>query len=373
MRDERLNRLANMLLTYSLKLNKGDLFQINAAIPAKPLIKALMTEGIKIGAVPLIKLSDEELSRISYDFIDINKPEEAESVFKKQIEWEKAYWEHVAAHVDIGVSENDMEMSPVDPKKLQLRGRAMRELFDIMIDQRKWVYLHWPTKGQAQKAGMSYDDFFEFFINVCLVDYEKMSRDLVPLRELMEKTDRVQILGNGSDLSFSIKGLPVVPCSGEANIPDGEIFTAPVRESINGTLQYNTTTNYQGKQYINPRFVFKNGKIVEASCENDARGINDVLDTDEGARYIGEFALGVNNRIKKAFGNTLYDEKIGGSFHITPGNAYEDAFNGNKSAIHWDIVCIQTPEFGGGEILFDGALIRKNGNFIPEALRGLNP
>jgi aminopeptidase len=220
---------------------------------------------------------------------------------------------------------------------------------------------------------MSYDDFFEFFISVCLVDYEKMSRDLVPLRELMEKTDSVHILGSGSDLSFSIKGMNVVPCSGEANIPDGEIYTAPVRESINGVLQYNTTTIYQGKQYVNPRFVFKNGKITEASCENDVKGINDVLDTDEGARYIGEFALGVNNQIKSAFGNTLYDEKIGGSFHMTPGNAYENAFNGNKSAIHWDIVCIQTPEFGGGEIWFDGALVRKDGSFITGELRGLNP
>lgn len=220
---------------------------------------------------------------------------------------------------------------------------------------------------------MNYDDFFEFFIDVCLVDYEKMARDLEPLKSLMEKTDRVRILGNGSDLSFSIKGMNVIPCAGEANIPDGEIYTAPLRESVNGVVLYNTTTNFHGKQYVNPRFVFKGGKITEATCENDTKGLNEVLDTDEGARYIGEFAIGVNNRIKKAFGNTLYDEKIGGSFHLTPGNSYADAFNGNKSAIHWDIVCIQTPEFGGGEIWFDDVLVRKDGSFIPKELRGLNP
>lgn len=373
MRDERLNELARMLLTYSLKLKNGDLFQINAAIPAKPLIKALMREGNKIGAIPFLKLNDEELTRLSYDFIDPDHPDEAKKALAKFVEWEKAYWEHVAAHVDIGVAENDMELASVDPRKKQIRSLATKELFDLIIDKRKWVYLHWPTKGQAQKAGMSYDDFFEFFINVCIVDYEKMAGDLVPLKNLMEKTDRVKILGNGTDLSFSIKGMNVVSCAGENNIPDGEIFTAPVRESINGVLQYNTTTNYYGKQYVNPRFVFKNGKIVEAGCENDSKGLNGILDTDEGARYIGEFALGVNNKITRAFGNTLYDEKIGGSFHLTPGNAYEEAFNGNKSSIHWDIVCIQTPEFGGGEIYFDDVLVRKDGIFISEELRGLNP
>ncbi|MEL7609846.1 MAG: aminopeptidase [Bacillota bacterium] len=373
MRDERLFDLARMLLTYSLELKRGELFQINSGIGAKPLIKALMIEANKVGAVPLLKLEDDELSRLSFEFIDPEHPEFAKEVLAKYVQWEMAYWEHVAAHVDIGVDENDMELAGVDPRKIQLRRTATKSVKDLTIDQRKWVYLCWPTMAQAQKAGMCYDDYYEFFIDVCLVDYQKMAKDLEPLRELMAKTDRVRITGPDTDLEFSIKGIPVRPCAGKANIPDGEIYTAPVRDSINGTIRYNTATNYLGHEYRNVRFEFRDGCIIEATADNDADALSRLLDTDEGARYIGEFALGVNNRITKALGNTLYDEKIGGSFHLTPGNAYQDAFNGNKSAIHWDIVCIQTKEYGGGTIYFDGEPIREDGIFLPAALQGLNP
>ena len=372
MRDERLFRFAEMLLNYSLGLKEGDLFQINSGIGAKPLIKALMIEAKKIGAIPFVKLEDDELARLSFEYIDPAHPEKAEAVFQKNLEWELAYWKHFAAHVDIGVEENDMELSAVDPAKIQMRRRAMREVSRVRIDEKKWVYLCWPTMAQAQKAGMSYDDFFEYFIDVCMVDYAKMARNLEPLKALMERTRRVRITGPGTDLTFSIEGMPAIPCAGNANIPDGEIYTAPIRDSVNGILQYNTTTNYLGKNFINPRFLFQNGKIVEASCENDTKGLNTVLDTDEGARYIGEFALGVNNKVVEPFGNTLYDEKIKGSFHFTPGNAYEDAQNGNQSAIHWDIVCIQRKEYGGGEIWFDDVLIRKDGLFTLPELKALD-
>jgi len=248
-----------------------------------------------------------------------------------------------------------------------------RELRDRIIDERRWVYLHWPTKADAQKAGMCYDDFFEFFLSAALVDYEKMARDMEPLVALMEKTDLVHIKGPGTDLTFSIKDIPVIPCHGELNIPDGEVYTAPVRESANGTVQYNTPAMRYGKRFDNPRLVFKNGRIEEATCDGDVAGFNEMLDADEGARYLGEFAIGVNNAVTRSIGNTLYDEKIGGSFHLTPGCAYADAFNGNKSQLHLDIVCIQTAAFGGGEIWFDGQLIRKDGLFLPESLKGLNP
>lgn len=374
MKDLRLERLARMLLTYSLDLKNGQLFQISGGYQAKPLIKALLSEAADIGAIPYVKVTDAELTRLIYGCFDADKPKECADVYHKQLEWETAYWKHLAGQVVIGVDENDMELAGVDPRKLQARAKALRPLNDLIIDERSWVYLNWPTMAQAQKAGMCYDDFFEFFIDVCLVDYQKMAEDFVPLKALMERTDCVRILGpNGTDLTFSIKGIPVVPCAGLCNIPDGEIYTAPVRGSVNGVIQYNTVTNMHGKEFKNPKLTFKDGKIVAAVCENDTDGLNRILDTDEGARYIGEFALGVNNRITRPFGNTLYDEKIGGSFHLTPGNAYAQAPNGNKSAIHWDIVCIQTKEYGGGEIYFDDVLIRKDGLFIPEKLRGLNP
>ena len=373
MRDERIDRLADLLLTYSLKLKKGDLFEINGSLPAKPLIMALQRKANAIGAVPFVKLTDDEISRLFFGFIDPQNPEASRPAIEAQLEWETKYWDHMVAHVDIGVDENDAELSAVDTRAMTYYRDLRRELRDRIIDERRWVYLHWPTMADAQKAGMCYDDFFDFFLSAALVDYVQMGRDMRPLVELMEKTDMVHILGPGTDLTFSIKDIPVVPCNGELNIPDGEVYTAPVRDSANGTVQYNTPAMRYGKRFDNPRLVFKNGHIDEASCDGDVAGFNEMLHADEGARYLGEFAIGVNNAVTKSIGNTLYDEKIGGSFHLTPGCAYADAFNGNKSQLHLDIVCIQTKAFGGGEIWFDGKLIRKDGVFLLDSLKGLNP
>lgn len=373
MKDIRLEKLAHLLLGYSLSLKKGELFEINAGTASKPLIKELMLEAARIGAVPFVKLTDDELTRLSFSFIDPEKPDEARAVVEKQMAWERVYWDALCAHVDIGVDENDAELSGADERAARIFREAHREIRDKIIDERRWVYLHWPTKADAQKAGMCYDDFYEFFVNAALVDYDQMARDMEPLVELMDKTDMVRLVGPGTDLTFSIKGIPVIPCHGEMNIPDGEVYTAPVRESANGTVRYNTAAMRYGKKFPNPRLIFRNGHIDEADCDGDTAGFNEMLDADEGARYLGEFALGVNNAVTRAIGNTLYDEKIGGSFHLTPGCSYADAFNGNKSQLHLDIVCIQTPAYGGGEIWFDGKLIRKDGLFLPESLKRLNP
>ncbi|MPN28955.1 hypothetical protein SDC9_176401 [bioreactor metagenome] len=195
---------------------------------------------------------------------------------------------------------------------------------------------------------------------------------MTPLVRLMEKTDKVRILSANTDLTFSIKGIPAVKCSGLRNIPDGEVYTAPVRNSVNGYITYNTPAVYQGVTYENIRFEFTDGKITAATA-NHTDKLNKVLDTDEGARYIGEFALGVNPYITTPMKDTLFDEKIMGSFHFTPGMAYDAAFNGNRSAIHWDLVSIQTADYGGGEIWFDNQVIRRDGLFVIPELYGLNP
>jgi len=373
MKDERLQKLASLLLNYSLGLQKGELFEINSGILAKPLIKALICESHRIGAIPFLKLSDDELSRLAFGYIHPDEQEEARVVIEKQMEWETVYWDHLAAHVDIGVDENDAELSAVNEQSMCFYREVHRPIRDRMIDERRWVYLHWPTMADAQKAGMCYDDFFEFFINAALVDYAKMKRDLEPLVDLLEKTDTVRILGPGTDISFSIKGIPVVSCHGNMNVPDGEVFTAPVKDSVVGHIQFNTVAMRYGRKFANPRLVFQNGLIVEADCDGNRSGFNEMLDADEGARYVGEFALGVNNAITKAIGNTLYDEKIGGSFHLTPGCAYADADNGNKSQLHLDIVCLQSSAMGGGEIWLDGCLVRKDGIFTLDSLKELNP
>ncbi|NUO78714.1 aminopeptidase, partial [candidate division KSB1 bacterium] len=236
----------------------------------------------------------------------------------------------------------------------------------------KWVVLRFPNASMAQQAGMSTEAFEDFYFEVCTMDYGRMSHAMQALKEYMEHTDRVRLVGPDTDLEFSIKGIPAVPCGGEYNIPDGECFTAPVRESVNGRIHFNTPTIYQGVPFSDIEFVFRNGKIISATSDK-AKRLNEILDTDGGARYIGEFSLGFNPLIKKPMLDILFDEKIAGSFHFTPGNAYEHADNGNRSQVHWDLVMIQTPEFGGGEIYFDDVLIRKDGRFVVPQLRALNP
>ena len=204
-----------------------------------------------------------------------------------------------------------------------------------------------------------------FISTSATLDYSKMDKAMDVMKKRMESTDKVRIVAKDTDISFSIKGMSAVKCSGHLNIPDGEIYTAPIKTSVNGYITYNTPSINQSFTFKDIRFEFKDGKIINASS-NDTKRMNKILDTDEGARYIGEFALGVNPYIKDPMYDTLFDEKIAGSIHFTPGASYEDAYNGNDSAVHWDIVQIQRPEYGGGEIYFDGELIRKDGVFLGE-------
>jgi aminopeptidase len=199
-----------------------------------------------------------------------------------------------------------------------------------------------------------------------------MARAMAPLERRMQTADQVLIKGPGTDLTFSIKGIGAKMCGGDRNIPDGEVFSCPVKDSINGRIQFNTPSLYSGTKFENVCLEFKDGKVVKATA-NNTRRLNEILDTDAGARYTGEFALGFNPYILNPMCDILFDEKIAGSFHLTPGQCYEECDNGNHSAVHWDMVLIQRPDWGGGEIWFDGELIRKNGMFVPRDLKPLNP
>jgi aminopeptidase len=277
------------------------------------------------------------------------------------------------AYLAIRGSENANETADVPGEQHQLYSKYYaRPVSDQRINHTKWCVMRYPNPSMAQLASMSTEAFEDFYFDVCTLDYGKMDRAMEPLRQLMERTDRVRITGPGTNLEFSIKGLPAIPCSGNLNIPDGEIFTAPVRDSVNGTITYNTPAVYQGFTYEQISFKFSGGKIVEAHSNHD-ENINHVLNTDEGARYVGEFSFGVNPFIMKSMKDTLFDEKISGSIHFTPGQAYQECDNGNRSAVHWDLVLIQRPEYGGGEIYFDGRLIRKDGRFVIPELEPLNP
>jgi aminopeptidase len=242
----------------------------------------------------------------------------------------------------------------------------------IRVPKTRWVVLRYPNSAMAQLASTSLEAFEDFYFDVCNLDYSKMAKAMENLVNLMNATDKVRITAPGTDLTFSIKGIPAIPCAGEMNIPDGEVYSAPIKDSVNGVISYNAESNYRNFTFSNVRLEFKDGKIINATANNTEK-INEIFDTDEGARYVGEFAIGVNPYITRPMNDILFDEKIAGSFHFTPGRAYEDMNNGNVSSIHWDLVCIQTPEYGGGEIYFDDVLIRKDGRFVLPELECLNP
>lgn len=277
------------------------------------------------------------------------------------------------AYIGLRSGDNINELSDVPSEQMALYEKTVLAMHrEIRIKKTKWVVLRYPNAPMAQLASMSTEAFEDFYFQVCNLDYSKMNEAMKSLEDLMNRTDKVHLKGPGTDLTFSIKDIPAVRCAGEANIPDGEVYTAPVRDSINGTITYNTPSPYQGFTFENVSLTFENGKIVNATA-NDSERINKIFDTDEGSRYIGEFAIGVNPYIQHPMKDILFDEKIDGSFHFTPGQAYEEAYNGNESNIHWDMVMIQRPDYGGGEIYFDDVLIRKDGRFVLPELNVLNP
>jgi len=367
MKDKRLEKLAKTLLNYSCEVKEGQHVRINGDVESKPLLIELVKECRRIGAHPYVDLMDDEIGRQ----ISLCSKEER---LDKIVEWETPKYKGIDASIGVYADRNDFASVDVPMDLKKLAAKKLRPLSNIIMNEKKWVVLNYPTHHLAHKAKMSYEQFYDFCMEVSLVDYSKMKEAFKPLKELMDKTDKVRLTAPNTDITFSIKEYGSEPCAGEYNIPDGEIFTAPKIDSVNGRITYNTPSVYHGSVFNNVSFLFENGKIVEATCDSDDEKLNQILDSDEGARYIGEFAIGVNPYITKSMGDTLYDEKISGSIHLTPGRAYQGvADNGNESQIHWDLVLIQTEEYGGGEIYFDDVLIRKDGLFVLDSLKGLNP
>lgn len=364
--DIRNEKLAKVLTGFSCDLKPGEKVLIDyEGNDCKDLVRAIVKESYKLGAMPYVNIRDSQVLRE----ILLNATEEQ---IKFMNDYQLSQMKGMDAYIAIRGSENSSELADVPSEKMSMYSKLTRPTLDYRVDNTKWVILRYPNASMAQLAQTSRESFEEFYYNVCTLDYSKMDKAMDALQELMNKTDKVHILGPGTDLTFSIKDIPAIKCAGHMNIPDGEVYTAPVKTSMNGKISYNTFSEAQGFTYENIVFEVKDGKIVKATSNDDVK-INKLLDTDEGSRYFGEFALGVNPYILHPMKDTLFDEKICGSFHLTPGCSYEDAPNGNKSAVHWDLVMIQRPEYGGGEIYFDDVLIRKDGLFVLPELEQLNP
>jgi aminopeptidase len=367
MHDPRIHRLVDILLDHSCRLARGERVLIEAFdLPDPTLVCRLVEGAAKRGGVPFVSWKSNTVLRSLYQTA-------TEESMKLAGEFESARMEQMHAYIGVRGAANSSQFADVPQAKMDLYQQHWWKTVhtDVRIARTKWVVLRYPTDSFAQAANMSTAAFEDFYFDVCTANYAAMAEAQEPLVARMQAADRVRIVAPGTELEFSIKGIPVIPCAGDRNIPDGEVFTAPVRGSINGKIRFNTQSRYQGTLFDNIEFEFKDGKIVRATA-NETDKLNSVLDSDEGGRYIGEWAIGVNNRVRHPMLDTLFDEKIGGSFHLTPGNAYEIADNGNRSRIHWDLVQIQRPDYGGGEIWFDGELLRKDGRFVPDDLQGLN-
>lgn len=365
--DPRVIRLAEILVSHSVRVQAGERVLIEAFDMAPEVVALLVERVAAAGGLPLVETRANRVLRALYRTAT---DEQMELIGGLELARMKA----VQGYIGVRGTENSTELSDVPAEQMR---RYQRHWWKpVHIEQRcshtKWVVLRWPTPSMAQQAGMSTAAFEDFYFDACTLDYARLAEAVQPLKERMEAAREVRLLGPGTDLRFSIEGIPVVPCVGLRNIPDGECFTAPVRESIEGTIAFNTVSVYQGKTFENIRLTLREGKIVDATA-SDTAALNEILDADAGARYVGEWSIGFHPRILHPMRDTLFDEKIAGSIHFTPGNAYEVADNGNRSEVHWDMVLIQRPEYGGGEIRFDGETIRRDGLFVVPELEGLNP
>ncbi len=364
MHDPRFDTLARLLVEYSTQLKRNETVLIEAFDVPDEMTIALVRAVRKVGAIPFTQVQRARISReMALDATDAQLGLAASH--------ELARMKKMDGYIALRGSNNISELSDVPPEKMKMVAKKMRPVQDQRVRHTKWVVLRWPTPSMAQLANMSTEAFEDFYFNVCTLDYNKLQPGMKALKKLMEKTDQVEIKGPGTDLRFSIKGIGAVICGGDRNIPDGEVFSCPVRDSVQGHVTFNAPTIYQSVAFDNIRLDFRDGKIVSAKS-NETKKLNKILDSDPGARYIGEFSLGFNPYVLHPMRDILFDEKIAGSFHFTPGQAYEEADNGNRSQVHWDMVCIQRPEYGGGEVYFDGKLIRRNGDFVLPALRSLN-
>lgn len=365
MTDPRYTKLAKVLVEYSTRLKRGEkvlleLFDLPDEFGVE-LIRAVRAAG----AIPIVEARHSRLVREL-----IRESSTPHATLVRDLELFRI--KKMDAYIAVRGAHNANENADVPGERMAMYTRTLRPVLNHRVNRTRWVVLRWPTPSMAQAANMSTEAFEDFYFQVCTMDYARMAKAMQPLVRRMKQADRVHIKSPGTDLTFSIKGIGAKGCEGRLNIPDGEVFSCPVKNSVHGVIQFNTPTIYAGKRFENVRLEFKNGKIVNATG-SDPKRLNEILDTDAGARYVGEFALGFNPYILNPMCDILFDEKIAGSLHFTPGQAYEVADNGNRSAVHWDMVLIQRPEWGGGEIWFDGELVRKDGRFVPKDLQGLNP
>lgn len=350
--------LARILLNHSLSIKPKERVLITVSEAGLVLAKAVYEEAVRMGAYPLM---DVDVEGSAYTFFkNANNwqvgyvPEE---IIKTKIAWADAY-------VRIVSEENSRELANVEPSKLQNRAKILRPLMDPMIDGDRWVLTYYPTAGMAQEAGMSLKELRDFYFDACVVDYQIMKKGLKALEKAMDEGKVIHVVGKQTDLWVKIEGRLAQACFGERNVPDGECFLAPVNGGVDGEVYFELPTLAYGKEVSGIHLEFDKGKVVKAHAERGEEELKKMLDTDEGARSLGEFAIGANFHIKRAMLNTLFDEKIGGTIHMALGRAYREKRGGgeNESAIHWDIV--KDMRLPGSVLTIDDQVVLRDGKLL---------
>jgi aminopeptidase len=364
-RDSRIDQLAGIITDYSTAVRRGDIVLVTASgEECQPLLKAVHRRCLERGA--------------RYVEIQFVFPEIARDLYRYGT---KAQLAHFPAHrlaflkkvdVSIGIAaeQNTMVLAGVDQQKHLAHQRVLRPLLEWRVNRTRWVVCRYPTHGMAQQAGLSLEELEDHLYGACNLDWPAVSRRQEPLRRLMARTDSVRVEAPDTDLRFSIRGIPASQSDGRRNLPDGEVFTAPVKTSAEGHIAFNCPTIHGGQAFDGVRLTFKGGKAVAGSAADGEVRLGRILDVDRGARFLGEFAFGLNPHITRPMRNILFDEKIFGSIHLALGNAYVRCDNGNRSSIHWDLVKILG---AGSRVSFDGKAVMVDGRFVHPALRALNP
>ena len=362
MKDPRIEKVAKQVINYSVHLQPGEKVLIDVWDGAEDFAQALMDEAVKAGGHPFLNLQSLVLNR----HMILGATEESMEAWYR---YEDYRMEEMDAYIVVRKQNNVKTYEGIPAEKMRLYNRYYGKLhYGTRITNTKWCVLRYPNDSFAQTAGMSTEEMEDYYFANCCLNYKRMNELAAPLNDLMMRTDRIEIRAPGTELSFSIKGCCKPPACGIFNIPCGETGMPIIPESANGHISYNLPSFFQDTLFENIQLTLKDGIITEATSNYTER-MNKILDTDENARRIGEFAMGFNPYITRPIQDTLFDEKMAMTMHFTPGN---DSIY-NPSAIHWDIVTSHAKEMGGGEIYADGVLIRKDGYFLPEDLQQLNP
>lgn len=365
--DPRFRKIASTVMRHSLKIKPGEKVIISAVDDGDKLCEALVEEAYACGALPFVSLEQTNVRRA---ILLGATQEQLELMAKPTV----ALMEEMDCSVTISAPYNSCEFSLVDQEKQTMYTKYCRSQISRARGKLRWVSLTYPNHAMAQNAGMSLSDFSDYYFDLMTMDYEKLERASLPMAMRMRAADKVRIVAPGTDLTVSLKGFTALIAAGEHNLPDGEIASTPDRYSVNGTISFNIPSMHNGFLFKDVVLTFKDGKLVDASANDTERFWREVS-LDEGCRYIGEFSMGTSPFVNQIVHETLFDEKMGGSMHMALGACYNfpGRDNGNRSSIHWDLIQSHRPEHGGGEVWIDGELVRKDGIYLPEDLRTLNP